>query len=158
MFYVRSKNDPSKARPISVRAARWASLAALIGYPPGAYLLGTDTLAAKIAGGVLLVVSIFSAGFLSNTSVQRIVGEQPQYLDEFEMQVRLRAMQSAYAAFTLLALLFLIYSAIASDTNLWVPRDYEGYNGVFWGVFLYAWVLPTAFAAFRLDEGEEEAK
>jgi len=158
VFYIRSKNDPYKARPISIRSARWASSIALIAYPPGAFLLGLGTdLVAKGAGAVLLMASLFGAAFLTSSSVQRIVGEQPQFLDEFEMQVRLRAMQSAYAMFTVLALLFVLYSAIASDTRLWVPRDYEGYNGVFWGIFLYAWVLPSAFVAWRMDEAEESA-
>lgn len=159
MFYIRSKNDPMKARPVSARAARWAGAVALGAYPPGAYLLGeTGNVAAKVGGAVLLIAALLGAGFLSNSSVQRIVGEQPHYLDEFEMQLRLRAMQSAYAAFTVLALLFTVYAAIASNTRLWVPRTYDGYNGLFWGVFLYAWVMPAAFVAWRMDdEGDTEA-
>jgi len=157
MFYYRSKNDPHTARPISVRAARIFSAAALVSYPVGALLFGLSaTLPAKIAGAALLVTALICAASLASTSVQRIVGEQPQYLDEFELQLRLKAMQSAYGAFTLLALLICLYSAIASDAGLWYPRDYEGYNGLFWGIFLYAWVLPTALVAFRMDADEEE--
>lgn len=160
MFYYRSTNDPYKARPVTVRAARWASALALVSYPPGAFLMGLgEDLASKIAGAALLITALFGSCFLVNTTVQRIVGEQPKFLDEYEMQLRLRAMQSAYTAFTLLALLFVLYLAVASDARLWVPRDYAAFNGIFWGAFLYAWVLPVVFVAWRMDDdgGEEKA-
>ena len=158
MLYFRSKT-PYKARPISSRSARLATSLALICYPPGAYLLGAGiNLPAKIAGALLLLIALFSACYLVNTSVQRIVGEQPRFLDEFEMQLRLRAMESAYATITIIALLALIYFAIASETRLWVPRTYDGYNGLFWGAFLYSWILPTAFVAWRIEEPEEAAE
>lgn len=155
MFYIRSTKDTQKARPISVRAARAGSVFALAAYPPGAFLLGASGgLPVKVAGAALLVATLGSAGMLATTWVQRIVGELPQYLDEFEMQVRLRAMQAAYATFTLLVLGFVMYSAVAVDTQLWVPRTYRAYDAVFWGVFLYAWLLPTAFVAWRIEEDE----
>lgn len=158
MLYYRSKT-PYKARPISRGAARIACVLALACYPPGAYLMGMSGHSpAKVAGMALVLIALFSAAFLVNTSVQRIVGEQPRFLDEFEMQLRLRSVQSAYGTITLIALLAVIYFAIASDTRLWVPRSYDGYNGLFWGVFLYAWVLPTAFVAWRLDESTEPAE
>jgi len=155
MFYIRSTKDTHKARPISVRAARAATVFALIAYPPGAFLLAAGGgLPARLAGAALLLAVLGSAGMLATTWVQRIVGELPQYLDEFEMQVRLRAMQGAYMTFTLLILGFVMYSALAADTQLWVPRTYRAFNALFWGVFLYAWLLPTAFVAWRIEEDE----
>lgn len=158
MLYFRSRT-PHKARPISRTSARWTTSLALICYPPGAYLLGLGTnLSAKVAGAVLLLTALFCAAYLVNSSVQRVVGEQPHFLDEFEMQLRLRAMESAYGTITLIGLLAVMYFAIASETSLWVPRTYQGYNGLFWGVFLYSWILPTAFVAWRMDPDEERGE
>jgi hypothetical protein len=44
-----------------------------------------------------------------------------------------------------------IYAAIASDTGLWVPSGYDAFNGLFWGVFLYASVIPTAVLSWMVD-------
>ena len=157
MFYVRSTKDTRRGRPISARAARWLSALALLAYPPGAFLAGCrGHVAAQVAGAVLLIAALVAAASLANTSVQRIVGEVPAHLDEFEMQLRLRAIQSAYMTFTLLALGLVLYAAMAIDTRLWVPRSYAGFDGLFWGVFLYAWILPSAFVAWRMEDGEAD--
>jgi hypothetical protein len=50
-----------------------------------------------------------------------------------------------------LALLLVVYAAIASDNGLWVPATYEAFNGLFWGVFLYASVLPTALLSWMVE-------
>ena len=55
-----------------------------------------------------------------------------------------------------LALCGVIYAAIASDKGGWVPTNFDEYNGLFWGVFLYAFTLPTACLAWRLDRSAEQ--
>lgn len=47
-----------------------------------------------------------------------------------------------------------IYMALGSDTggsgviSLWTPSTYDHWNAIFWGVFVYAAVLPTAYLAW----------
>jgi hypothetical protein len=88
------------------------------------------------------------------STVQRIVGEKVEALDEYELKLRNHAMSSSYSCFSLLALLAVIYAAIASDAGWWVPSEYGDFNGLFWGVFLYASVLPSVFLAWRLDPSD----
>jgi hypothetical protein len=87
-----------------------------------------------------------------SSSIQRIVGEEVKALDEFELRLRGRAMGLAYAIFTGLALVSVLYSAIAADKGFWFPSTYDEFNGVFWGVFLYAAVLPAAILSWLVDQ------
>jgi hypothetical protein len=125
----------------------------LIAYPFGALLLanGPETLATKLVGYGLILLALVAYAPLIGTSLQRIVGEEPKLLDEYELRLRGRALSGSYAALSALALLLIIYAAIASDTGLWVPSSYEAFNGLFWGVFLYASVLPTAVLSWMVE-------
>jgi hypothetical protein len=88
---------------------------------------------------------------LIGSSLQRIVGENAKVLDEYELRLRGRAMSASYATFTGLALVLVLYASIASDKGLWVPAGYEQFSGVFWGIFLYASVLPTAVLSWIVE-------
>jgi hypothetical protein len=72
-------------------------------------------------------------------------------LDEYELRLRGRALSASYATFAALALSLVLYAAIASDKGLWFPDSYEEYNGVFWGLFLYASVLPTTLLSWMVE-------
>jgi hypothetical protein len=52
-------------------------------------------------------------------------------------------------------LLFIVYLAIASDSDLWRPSGYEEWNGLFWGAFLYVTLLPTARLAWTMDAADD---
>jgi hypothetical protein len=129
------------------------SAVSLLAYPAGALTLnfGSDTAGTVVAGYGLIVLALLSYTPLIGSSVQRIVGEEVKILDEFELRLRGRALSLSYAIFTGLMLLAVLYSAIASDNGWWFPNSYEEFNGVFWGIFLYASVLPTAILSWTLE-------
>ncbi len=60
----------------------------------------------------------------------------------------------AYAAFSLLALLAVLYAGIATDAHLWVPSTYEEFNGLFWGVLAYGLLLPGTSLAWLADPSD----
>jgi hypothetical protein len=132
---------------------RICTAASLIAYPFGALILalGPDTLATMLVGYGLILVALVTYAPLIGTSLQRVVGEETKLLDEYELRLRGRALSASYAIFSGLALLLVIYAAIATDNGLWVPRTYEAFNGLFWGVFLYASVLPTAVLSWMVE-------
>ena len=155
MIFYRSN---SGATDRSVRFVRSASTVALVAYPAGALTLalGPDSLANSVIGYGLILISLICVALLSGSSAQRIVAEETKQLDEFELQLRYRAIGTAYTIMSVLALCGVIYAAIASDKGGWVPTSFDEYNGLFWGVFLYAFTLPTACLAWRLDRSTEQ--
>lgn len=150
MIYYRSQHNP---RDRSTETVRTLSAASLVAYPAGALLLalGPDTLATSLAGYGLILIALFAYAPLIGSSIQRIVGEDAKLLDEYELRLRGRALSASYATFTALALALVMYAAIASDAGFWFPATYEQYNGVFWGIFLYASVLPTALLSWMVE-------
>ena len=150
MLYYRSRQSP---RDLPVTSARTFSLLSLLAYPAGALMLaaGPDTLAMSLAGYALVLVALISSAPLIGSSLQRVVGEEVKVLDEFELRLRGRAMGVAYAVFTGLTLLLVLYAAIASDKGGWFPKSYGEFNGLFWGVFLYAVVLPIAALSWMVE-------
>jgi hypothetical protein len=150
MLYLRSANGP---RDRSVAVVRTCTAASLIAYPCGALLLalGPDTLATTLLGYGLILIALCAYAPLIGTSLQRIVGEETKLLDEYELRLRGRALSASYAAFSVLILLLIIYAAIATDKGFWVPRSYDAFNGLFWGIFLYASVLPTALLSWMVE-------
>ena len=150
MLYMRAANGP---RDRSVAVVRICTAASLIAYPCGALLLalGPDTLTTKLVGYGLILLALCAYAPLIGTSLQRIVGEETKLLDEYELRLRGRALSASYTALTVLILLLVIYAAIASDKGFWVPTSYDAFNGLFWGVFLYASVLPTALLSWMVE-------
>lgn len=145
----------------SLATVRILTAVALSGYPAGALILalGPDgrggLMAFELAGLALILVSLAAAAPVVGSSFQRIVGEQPAKLDEYELHWRHRATSAAYAIFTALALVAVIYCAIAADKGWWLPRTYDAFNGLFWGVFLYASLLPTACLTWSRDAASD---
>lgn len=158
MIYARSSRNPRglELPPLGARAVSGLALAA---YPAGALTLrfAPDTLASSAIGFGLVLVALVMAALLSGSAIQRIASEEPSRLDEFELALRRRALSFSYACFTALVLLAILYAGIASDTGGWLPSTFDEFNGLFWGVFLYATVLPSAFLAWTIDRGEQAA-
>lgn len=153
MIFYRSNHG---AADHSARFVRVASTLALLAYPAGALTLAlvADGLARTIIGYGLILASLICVAMLAGSSTQRIVAEEARLLDEYELQLRYRAMSAAYTLMSVLILCGVIYAAVASDKGGWVPNSYDGYNGLFWGVFLYGFTLPTACLAWQVDAGE----
>ncbi len=154
MIFYRSNASASK---LPVGAARALSLFALAAYPAGALMLdfSDKSLPASMGGYALILSALICVAVLVKSSLQRIVAEQPSKIDEYELQLRSRAMNLSYGGFTALALVAIIYAAIASDHGGWVPTNYDQFNGLFWGVFLYAVVMPVAVLSWMVDESFE---
>jgi MFS family permease len=150
MIYMRATNGPRDRSVVTVRACTAASL---IAYPCGALLLalGPDTLPTKLVGYGLILLALCAYAPLIGTSMQRIVGEETRLLDEYELRLRGRALSASYTALSVLVLLLVVYAAIASDKGFWVPTSYDAFNGLFWGAFLYASVLPTALLSWMVE-------
>lgn len=153
MIFYQSMSGRTERTVGSIRAL---SLAVLAAYPAGALTLalGPDTLPTSLAGYGLVLAALIFAAMLARSSVQRIVAEEVSQLDEYELNLRYRTMSAAYTVISVLALVAVIYAAIATDNGAWVPSSFEEYNGLFWGVFLYASVLPTACLGWMLDPAE----
>ncbi len=150
MLFYRARTG---TKDIPLPWVRALSLLALAAYPIGALILalGSARVVAVAAGYGLILAALIAAAALVGSSAQRIVGEQPEKLDEYEVHLRQRTLSLSYACFTVLVLLTVVYGAIAADKGLWLPRTYGEFNGLFWGVFLYASLLPTAVLAWALD-------
>lgn len=150
MLFYRSHRG---LRGLSVATVRTLSATSLAAYPAGALLLALspDGLGASLAGYGLILLALAAWAPLLRSSVQRIVAEDTKVLDEYELGLRGRALGASYAAFAALSLLLVLYAAIASDKGFWLPDSYDEYNGVFWGLFLYASVLPTALLSWMVE-------
>lgn len=152
MIFCRSS---SGGRDISLRAMRILTFGALVTYPVGALTVAWgDSLPSAVGGYGLVLLSLICVMIVMGTSVQRVVGEQPDRLDEYELKLRYRAMSAAYTCLSALALVAIIYAAIGTDKGLWVPDSYEEYNGLFWGAFLYTSMLPSASLAWQIDAAD----
>ena len=162
-FYYRG----AKERPAPVRsdlAIRVATALVLIAYPAGciALLLAPDTspepgfVIGELIWAVLLLTTLGAFAFIAPSYQQRIVGEETDRLDEFEMQTRQRAYAFSYKAFTALSLIGLIYLASSLDIaegaglDLWRPTSFEHWSAIIWGALLYAFVLPTAYIGWTM--------
>ena len=150
MLFYRSHQ---RSHYLTVGAVRTLSTTGLVAYPTGALMLGPGPNAAvtSLVGYTLIFIALVTCVLLSGSSIQRIVGEDAKVLDEFELRLRGRTMVKSYAAFTGLVLLLVAYAAIASDNGAWLPDSFSEFNGVFWGVFLYAFLLPTAVLSWMVD-------
>ena len=157
MIFYRASTGP---REMSVSALRLLTAASLICYPAGAAMLafGPDTLANSVIGFGLILVALVCYAPLINSSIQRVVGEETKKLDEYELRLRGKAMSLTYAIFSGLVLLSVLYSAIAADKGFWFPSTYEEFNGIFWGVFLYASILPAAVLCWIVDPSFHEER
>lgn len=153
MLFYRSQ---SGGADLSLGAARAISAASLLAYPAGAVILAAgDGPASSIAGFTLILASLICVAVMMGSSIQRIVGEVPERLDEYELQLRAKAVSAAYTCLSALVLIAIIYAAVASDRGGWVPDSYDAFNGLFWGFFLYASMLPTVFLVWRKDARDD---
>lgn len=151
MMFFRAQ---SRTSTLSTNAIRAASAAALLAYPAGALMVnyaGQSPFRA-VAGYGLILAALVCVALLASSPLQRIVSERAGKLDEYELQLRNRAMNLAYAGFAALVLAGVAYAAVASDHGGWLPVTYEQFNGLFWGVFLYATVIPVAVLSWLVDD------
>jgi hypothetical protein len=167
MLYMRSQQAH---RDRSVATVRICTATSLMAYPCGALLLalGPETLATKLSGYGMILVAMIAYAPLIGTSLQRVVGEDAKVLDEYQLRLRSRALSASYMTFTALALLLVVYAAIASDNGLWVPATYEAFNGLFWGSsctlpsfplrYSAGWWNRTSLASSREQSGERASR
>ena len=155
MIYYRANVEGAK-QGVGPATARLLCLAALGLYPAGALVYALGPPLANVAGLMMILLSVLAAAPVLGSRFQRIVAEQTPRLDEFEMQLRLRATTAAYGMFAALVLAGVVYGALAADFGWWIPRTYNEFNGLFWGVFLYATLLPTAVLVWSPELAEHD--
>lgn len=102
-----------------------------------------------------MLITLIAAAPVVGSRLQRIVGDEAGQLDEMELQLRHLATSRAYLAFTAAAVLGVAYCGFATNAGLWRPNLFEHWNGLFWGLFLYASLLPTAILAWTLPAEAE---
>lgn len=138
-----------------------ASVFALVAYSLGAALrvfASTDWL--EIFGLVLIAAAALATLPIWSSRLFKIASNEKVKLDEFEMQMRLRSITSAYQFLALLVILFMGYILIANDVGLWLPNAEDHLNGFFWGFMLYSLILPVLILSWKLrgtagDEAED---
>lgn len=155
IFY--SSPHADRAPGVSLRTTRALTLAALLAYPAGCLVYGwgpdgaAGGIPSKLAGLGLVLVALLAAAPIFGSQAQRIVADQPDKLDEYELALRHRALAKGYAALSGLLLIAIFYCGVASDAGWWLPRSYDAFNALFWGAFLYAVLLPAALLAWSKD-------
>lgn len=136
---------------------------ALAAYPVGCLmnLYATDSTRWFGIVGILLVALAALASIpVFSSRLYKIVGDGTIKLDEFETQLRLQSITTAYHILVSILLVAIIYLAIAADSaRLWLPTTYGHFNAIFWGGTLYAMLIPAAVLVWRLKDTEmdEEA-
>jgi hypothetical protein len=152
MLFYRSPSSTSGRGP-AVGTMRVLTLLALLAYPFGCILLETRQTSATglqtILGFAFVALSLLAAISILGSPLQRIVGEEARKLDERELQLRHRSLSRAYALFTGMTLIAFLYFAFASEAQWWHPQRYDEYHAIFWGVLLYASILPTTLLAWQ---------
>lgn len=151
----RTRWQPDQHFTFQPNTLRWLTLAALGGYPAAALLalVSADGTAANLIGQLVAPLTVF-LGLLALTSqAYRIVHARPSQLDEFELQLRHRAMSKAYSVLTALILMVAFYLSEASDRGWWLPSTRDHWRGLLWGAILFSFLLPTATLVWSRDYG-----
>jgi len=154
-MYISRKNAPTAA-PSSLWGLRLATLTAFIAYPLGCIVLltadgGRGLQLAEAIGFAFIFAALISFAIIAMSYHHRVANDTDCSLDEREVQMRNRGFGFGYPTLISLVALFLIYMAIATDTQdgdgwaLWLPTTYEHWNALFWGGLLYAMLLPTSY-------------
>jgi uncharacterized membrane protein len=159
MIFYRSAMSQA-GRP-SVATLRGLTAVSLTAYPAGAAVMAAGSgwswaFPSDLAGLGLIALALLAAAPVLGSRLQRIVGDRTEALDERELHLRLKALSWGYYALTALVLLAFMYAGFASDAGWWLPHGYHAWNGLFWGAFLYALILPTTFLAWTVKDPEPE--
>jgi hypothetical protein len=145
----------------SSRKLRVLSLVALIGYPVGAVLeFYADSLIEPIrAFGALLRFCSIGAMFLvaGSSLADLVTPRKRKKLDEFELRIRHAALAKAYAALSVLVGVLAIYTYVAFDFELPLPRSPDAWQALCFYVLLLILVLPTASLVWSPDAALVEA-
>ena len=144
--------------------------APLILYPAGCILLllidereGFSWI--ELAGFSPILLSMIAFICVLPSYFSRITRDSKCSLDEYELDLRRRAMTFAYQAFGGLTLIGLMYLQIASDAaanpdsrlyGVWVPDNGDHWSAIIWGAILYALLLPTTYLAWTTAPPPEE--
>jgi len=167
-IFYRGRSGKTQSR--SPAMMKLATSIALLAYPLGCFIQlafpdtteASDIQFGEVFGFLLVVTSLFAFATFAASSFQRIVGDETDKLDEFEMDLRRKAQAFSYQVFASLTLIGIIYLGVASDLfdsdrlTLWHPQTYEHWNALFWGAALYAFVLPTAYLAWTMPAAPED--
>jgi sterol desaturase/sphingolipid hydroxylase (fatty acid hydroxylase superfamily) len=108
--------------------------------------------------GSVVAIAITLGSYLALLSSTLNYPNLPQrMLDERQQAVRDRAYRIAFHLLTGLSLLAVLYCMLAAlSGRLWLPRTFNEFQAVFWGVLILATTLPTAVISWTEPEPPEE--
>lgn len=143
-------------QPINRRQRRQLVIGMYLGY---GLLVGFWTLSSQLKNAwpmALVVICALGIVYTFRELVIRhgfwVLANAPdQDLDERQVKARDNAYRIAYALFSSLAGLGVLYWYLATDAvklRLWLPTTTNELNAVFWGVWLLMVSLPTAVLAW----------
>jgi len=107
-----------------------------------------------------IVFTVLAITFLAVRRVARagrlIADDADSRLDERQLAVRNAAYLDAYRIVSATVLLGTIWVAIGVDKGLWwIPRTYNEWNDIFWGLFILTLNLPAAFLSWREPDAND---
>ena len=113
-----------------------------------------------VAAHLTLTVAVFAALAVGRVlrAGRRIADDADTRLDERQLALRNAAYLDAYRVVSASAVLGTIWIAIGVDKGLWwIPRTYNEWNYVFWGLFILTTSLPAALLSWREPDRAHEA-
>lgn len=143
--------------PLSARAVMWRAGFVIAAFPLGWVMMlagGKPPAAVSVVGIALQVAACLASLLVVPTAIQRVAGGVEQGLDEFELQLRLRAQSQAYRWFSGLMVLLFSYAVVAA--GLGFPMDTRGdaFLGLVFWVMGYSIVLPAFFLSRALPQAQ----
>lgn len=132
-------------------ASRWLVVAIASGYCviPGMLKKGAYGEGAHVGLPVLTLLQLLSAGVFFVLYYGYTVAEQDGRRRGVEsLELRSRARSRALAILSVVVTLAALYTALALEVGLWLPRSTTVIQAVLWGTVLSFWLLPSALLAW----------
>ena len=96
----------------------------------------------------LLVFAGLSAYLYYNTGLWQFGNAPDEQLDERQVQTRNQAYRLAYIGVSALIILLIVSLLMADHYGLNLPRGYDQISPVFWTIWTFVMVLPSAILAW----------
>jgi hypothetical protein len=108
---------------------------------------------------IVLTASIMTSFGISRVArVGRAIADDlDTRLDERQLALRNSAYLQSYRFVAALVLLGVIWIALGTDLGYWwIPTTWHEWNAIFWGLFIYLTLLPSAILAWREPDRHDE--
>ena len=146
---------------MSTATMRKLTVAALVAFPLGAVIQEGWHLAPSIAlliGSMLMFGAILTGAALASTHAYRMTEGKEGLNGEYERTLRFEAKASAYTLLTKLIIAAMAYGFLATELDLWLPRERSDWNLLLLGVGNLLMILPTAILVWSGKLHDEPAE